>query len=232
MTGLSRRKAGEAILKKRVRVDGKIETYPRREIEPDVSKVFLDGRLLKYSQEAKVVYLLNKPSGYLSAMSDDRNRKTIADLIEGKIRERVFHVGRLDQGTRGLILLTNDGELANLVTHPSSQIEKVYLVKIAGRLENFELQAIREGIKLEDGFITAPAKITVSKSYKDETTFRLTLQEGHKREIREMFKTFNKKVLELVRVSIGGLDLSLVPRPGDIKKLNKKEIESIKKGTR
>jgi 23S rRNA pseudouridine2605 synthase len=232
LTGLSRRKSTQAILDGRVRIDGEVERYPRRELDPQSSSIEFDGKSLEFKKQATVVYLINKPAGYLSAMTDDRGRKTLSDLIAGKIEERVFHVGRLDQGTSGLLILTNDGELAHLVSHPASEIEKAYLVKIRGKLDDIQLQAIRDGITLEDGFTTSPARVSIARSDRDTTTLRLILHEGHKREIREMFKALGKSVVSLVRVSIGGLDISIVPRPGEIKKLGKKEIDLIKQGSK
>lgn len=229
MTGLSRRKSTQAILDGRIKIDGQVELYPRRELDPAVSKLTIDDTPLQYRADQKVVYLLNKPAGVLSAMTDDRGRKTLADLIEGRIKERVFHVGRLDQGTSGIIIMTNDGDLANLISHPSSEIRKTYIVKIKGSLKDEELQLIRNGITLQDGFTTSPADAYITRKDRETTTLRLTISEGHKREIREMLRVIGKRVQNLVRVSIGGLHISLVPNPGDIKKLSKKEVELLKK---
>ena len=229
MTGLSRRKSTQAILDGRIKIDGQVEFYPRRELDPAVSKLTIDDTPLQYRADQKVVYLLNKPAGVLSAMTDDRGRKTLADLIEGRIKERVFHVGRLDQGTSGIIIMTNDGDLANLISHPSSEIRKTYIVKIKGSLKDEELQLIRNGITLQDGFTTSPADAYITRRDRETTTLRLTISEGHKREIREMLRVIGKRVQNLVRVSIGGLHISLVPNPGDIKKLSKKEVELLKK---
>ena len=211
-------------------MNGRIETYPRLDVIPESSEILLDGSKLSFSIEEKVVYLVNKPLGYLSAMSDDRGRKTLADLISERIKERVFHVGRLDQDSCGLIIMTNDGDLANLVSHPSSEIEKTYVVGIKGRLTDQDIEAVRAGVTLADGFRTAPAKIRLVRSDEDLSKYSITIHEGHKREIREILRVFNKQVSTLVRVAIGTLGISLVPNPGDIKRLSKREIESLKKG--
>ncbi|WP_367355701.1 pseudouridine synthase [Mesotoga sp.] len=227
---MSRRKSTQAILDGRVKVNGRIETYPRLDVTPESSEILLDGSRLSFSGEEKVVYLVNKPIGYLSAMSDDRGRKTLTDLIDGKIKERVFHVGRLDQDSCGLILMTNDGDLANLVSHPASEIEKTYVAGVKGILDDRDLQAVKIGVTLNDGFKTSPAKIRLLRSEGNFSKYSITIYEGHKREIREIFKVFNKPVVSLVRVSIGTLSISLVPNPGDVKRLSRKEIDLLSKG--
>ena len=121
-------------------MNGRIETYPRLDVFPESSEILLDGNRLIFSSEEKVVYLVNKPIGYLSAMRDDRGRKTLSDLVSDRIKERVFHVGRLDQDSCGLILMTNDGDLSNLVSHPASEIEKTYVVGIKGKLTDRDLE--------------------------------------------------------------------------------------------
>jgi 23S rRNA pseudouridine2605 synthase len=213
-----------------VKVNGRIETYPRLDVFPESSEILLDGNRLIFSSEEKVVYLVNKPIGYLSAMSDDRGRKTLSDLVSDRIKERVFHVGRLDQDSCGLILMTNDGDLSNLVSHPASEIEKTYVVGIKGKLTDRDLEAVKGGLTLGDGFMTSPAKIRLVRSDGDFSKYAITIHEGHKREIREIFRVLNKSVSSLVRVSIGPLSISLVPNPGDIKRLSRKEIASLENG--
>lgn len=176
-----------------------------------------------------VVYALNKPKGYISTMDDEFSRKNIPDLITGKIKENVFHVGRLDKDTSGLILLTNNGAFANFLTHPSSKIEKTYIAKIKGSITSDEIRKIENGIELEDEFVTSPSKITVIKTEQDISTIKIMIYEGHKREIREIFKVLNHHIFYLKRVAIGNLNLSTVPKPGNIKKLSKSEIKSISK---
>jgi 23S rRNA pseudouridine2605 synthase len=176
-----------------------------------------------------VVYALNKPKGYISTMDDEFMRKKIPDLITDKIKENVFHVGRLDKDTSGLILLTNNGTFANFLTHPSSKIEKTYVAKIKGSITDEEVQKIEKGMELEDGFVTSPSRIIVIKAERDTSTIKMMIYEGHKREIREIFKILNHHIFYLKRIAIGNLNLSVVPKPGNIKKLNKLEIKSISK---
>jgi 23S rRNA pseudouridine2605 synthase len=156
-------------------------------------------------------------------MDDEFSRKNIPDLITGKIKENVFHVGRLDKDTSGLILLTNNGAFANFLTHPSSKIEKTYIAKIKGSITSDEIK------KIEDEFVTSPSKIRVIKTEQDISTIKIMIYEGHKREIREIFKVLNHHIFYLKRVAIGNLNLSTVPKPGNIKKLSKSEIKSISK---
>lgn len=165
-------------------------------------------------------------------MTDYRGRKTVKDLIEGKIKENVFHVGRLDMNTRGLLLLTNDGELANTLTHPSSGITKTYIAKINGVLSRREIDSLEKGLTLKDGFKTAGAKLRILRIKGNQSIVKLIITEGHKREVREMFVSCGKEVIDLERVAIGSLSVKTVPVSGDIKLLNKKEIASLnEKGT-
>lgn len=191
--------------------------------------VTLDGKKIEPIKQQRVTYALNKPRGYLSSMSDDRGRKTIADLIKGKILEKVFHVGRLDMDTEGLMILTNDGELARKLSHPSSEIKKTYIARVIGKLNPHEIKRLENGVVLRDGFKTSGAFIKVIQSSERETLVEITIHEGHKREIREMFKVFNKHVLYLKRTAIGGLKVEIVPNPGDIKKLTGQEIQKLLK---
>ncbi len=160
-------------------------------------------------------------------MDDEFGRKKITDLIENKIEENVFHIGRLDKDTSGLILLTNNGNFANFLMHPSSKIQKTYLAKVKGSVSNEEIKIIENGVTLEDGFITSPSKVFLIRKEKNISVLKIVIHEGHKREIREIFKILNHNIFYLKRLAIGNLDLSVVPKSGDVKKLNKIEIKSI-----
>ncbi|OAA31515.1 pseudouridine synthase [Kosmotoga arenicorallina S304] len=230
-TNLSRRKAGEAIKSGRVKVNGRVITDPWLEID-SFSNVFLDNEKVNPRYEEKVVYAFHKPAGIITAMKDDRGRLTIADLVAGKIREKVFHVGRLDRDTEGLLLLTNDGNFANKIAHPSSEIEKTYIATIDDFLSEKELEILSKGVILEDGFKTSGARVRVLKKKEKSTIVELIIHEGHKREVREMFKVLNKRVLALKRTAIGGLNIDIVPKPGMIKRLNEEELSKIIKGDR
>ncbi|WP_083763192.1 pseudouridine synthase [Kosmotoga olearia] len=213
----------------RVLINGKPVTEPWFEIDPVKDSITLDGKKVRPRKQQRVVYALNKPRGYLSSMSDDRGRKTIADLIKGKIPEKVFHVGRLDMDTEGLIILTNDGELARKLSHPSSKIRKTYVARVTGKLSHHEIKRLENGVVLRDGFKTSGASIRVIRASLRDTLVEIIIHEGHKREIREMFKVFDKHVLYLKRTAIGSLKVDIVPNPGDIKKLTGQEIQKLLK---
>ncbi|MBO8166890.1 MAG: rRNA pseudouridine synthase [Kosmotoga sp.] len=230
-TNLSRRKAAEAIKSGHVKVNGEVITDPWVEINSS-SDILLDNQKVNISCEKRVVYALHKPAGVLTAMKDDRGRPTIADLIAGKIKEKVFHVGRLDKDTEGLLLLTNDGDFANKVTHPSSEIEKTYIATVNATLTEKELEALRKGVTLRDGYNTSGAKVRLLKRKGKGTVVELKIHEGHKREVREMFRALNKRVIALKRTAIGDLKIDIVPKPGMLKKLSKEEVFRINKGDR
>jgi 23S rRNA pseudouridine2605 synthase len=227
MTSLSRRKAGKAIKSGEVKVDGKVVTEPWLQIEPQKNTVEINNKIIKSEFEKKVVYAFNKPSGTITTMHDEKGRSCIGDFVRNRIKENVFHVGRLDKETEGLLLLTNDGELANKLTHPSSEIKKTYLVMIDSNITKSELNNIRNGVKLRDGHVTARSKVEVLSVTDKGTLAKLVIHEGHKREIREMFRTLGKKVIKLRRIGIGKLSIKLVPEPGNIKLLSQSEIELL-----
>ncbi|MFO7881089.1 MAG: pseudouridine synthase [Kosmotogaceae bacterium] len=227
MTNLSRRKAGKAIKSGIVKVDGKIVTEPWFQIEPQKNTVEFNNGIIENKFEKKVVYAFYKPAGTITTMRDEKGRKCIGDIVRNRIKENVFHVGRLDKETEGLLLLTNDGELANKLTHPSSKIKKTYLVMVDSNISKSELNNIRNGVKLRDGHVTAPSRVEVLSDTDKRTLAKLVIHEGHKREIREMFRALGKKVTKLRRIGIGRLSMNLVPEPGNIKLLSPSEIELL-----
>jgi len=197
------------------------------QINPQKNTVEINNVIIKNKTEKKVVYAFNKPAGIITTMNDEKGRKCIGDIVGNRINENVFHVGRLDKETEGLILLTNDGELANKLTHPSSEIKKTYLVMVDSDIQKSDLGHIKKGIKLKDGHVTAPSKIEVLSRTGKGTLAKLVIHEGHKREIREMFKSLGKKVIRLRRIAIGRLSINTVPEPGDIKQLSSSEIDLL-----
>ncbi|MFW6120115.1 MAG: pseudouridine synthase [Petrotogales bacterium] len=227
MTSLSRRKAGKAIKSGVVKVDGKTVTEPWFQIEPQKNVVELNNEIIENKLEKKVVYAFNKPAGIVSTMHDEKGRRCIGDVVRNRIKENVFHIGRLDKETEGLILLTNDGKLANRLAHPSSEIKKSYLAMVNSEISKSDVNNIKKGIKLKDGHVTAPSTIEVLSKTKKGTLVRLIIHEGHKREIREMFKALGKKVIKLRRIAIGKLTINIVPKPGDIKQLSPSETELL-----
>jgi len=215
----SRREAENLISAGRVTVDGKIikELGAKADLN---QKIRVDGKILHFNTE-KIYILLNKPRGYVTTAHDERGRKTILDLID--IPERIYPVGRLDLNSEGLILLTNDGDLTNLLIHPRFKIEKTYLVKISGEITDEKLDKIRAGIELDDG-LTAPAEIYLL----DENFVEITIHEGRNRQIRRMFAAIGCDVKKLRRTRFANLTLDGL-KVGKYRFLTAAEINSLKK---
>lgn len=219
----SRRGADEMIRSGRVTVNGK-PAEPGTDISEN-DKVEADGVLIAQGEVQHVYYVMNKPKGVVCTMSDDRGRKTVADLLPEGIG-RVFPVGRLDYDTEGLLILTNDGDLAYALTHPSREVQKTYLAKIEGVLTEKDLNPIRSGIEL-DGVLTHKCKAHIVETNKAYTKVHLTITEGRNREIRRMFEAIGKNVSFLKRIKIGTLTLSGLDR-GKIRPLTDGEVSSLK----
>lgn len=187
-------------------------------------KIEVNGQVL--NKEEKVVYLLNKPKNVISAVSDDRNRLTVADLIESEYR--LYPIGRLDYDSSGLLLMTNDGELTQKLTHPKFEIEKTYEVTIDKLITEKEIEKLTKGVKI-DNYISAPCKIVRVKENKNKkTTFLfVTIHEGKNREIRKMFETINATVIRLNRIKEGNIELGNL-KPGEYRKLKPIEIKKLK----
>ncbi|MFZ9629251.1 MAG: pseudouridine synthase [Ilumatobacteraceae bacterium] len=213
----SRRVCEELIAAGRVTVNGEIAVLGRR-VDPAVDLVAVDGVPVG-TRPGLVYYLLNKPEGVVTTAHDPQGRPTVVDLVPDE--PRVFPVGRLDIGTEGLLLLTNDGELANRLTHPSHGVEKEYLVHVEGAVHGGALRSLREGVELEDG-MTAPAKV----SQPEPGILRITIHEGRNRQVRRMCDAVGHPVRRLVRVRIGPLrDAAL--RPGQWRALELAEVRSL-----
>ncbi|MGM0640090.1 MAG: pseudouridine synthase [Thermotogota bacterium] len=230
--GMSRRKAADYIKDKGVKVNGKLVKEPWFEIEYGDDLEF-DGlkhkfEKIKEKKEDKVYYLLNKPKEVLCAMEDPFGRKTIKDMIKNKIREKnVFHVGRLDYNTSGIILLTNDGDLANYLLHPKYKVEKIYDVLVMGHPKKEELKQLESGIEIEGGVKTQPAKIEKVKKKGNNHQVVIKITEGRKRQVRLMFKALGYTVLNLKRLAFGPWEIKRVPKEGDIVKLDNFEVNKL-----
>lgn len=210
----SRRTCEELIIEGRVRVDGVVATIGDK-VDPENARIEVDGARIPAAQ-GLVHYLLNKPPGVVTTASDPEGRPTVLSLVPSE--PRVFPVGRLDLMTEGLLLLTNDGDFAHDLLHPSKGVEKEYLAQVRGDLSPADVRRLREGIELEDG-ITAPAKV----SRVSEGLVRITIHEGRNRQVRRMCEAVGHPVERLVRTRIGGVgDAQL--RPGDWRPLSIKEI--------
>lgn len=224
----SRRLAEKMIIDGRVEVDGQLVTELGTRVDPDVSVIRVDGARIVLDDS--LVYLaLNKPRGMHSTMSDDRGRPCIGDLVEHRVRgnKKLFHVGRLDADTEGLILLTNDGELAHRLMHPSYEIPKTYLATVNGSVPRGLGKKLRAGIDLDDGPI-AVDDFAVVDAIPGKTLIRVTLHEGRKRIVRRMLAEVGFPVQTLVRTDIGSVSLG-DQRPGSIRALRRNEIGELYK---
>ena len=185
----------------------------------------LDGKLLSHKVRYEY-FLLNKPKGYLCTVSDDKGRKTVMDLLPSGAG-RVFPVGRLDYDTEGMLLLTNDGDLAYRLTAPQSEIPKTYLVRVEGSVSDAQLNRLRAGVEIERGVITKKCRVIVTETNKKYTKLRVVLTEGKNREIRKMFEAVGKTVVFLKRLKIGELTLTGLDR-GSVRKLTQEEVFYLK----
>jgi len=224
----SRRVAERMIIDGRVEVDGQLVTELGTRVDPDASVIRVDGA--RVVLDDSLVYLaLNKPRGMHSTMSDDRGRPCIGDLVEHRVRgnKKLFHVGRLDADTEGLILLTNDGELAHRLMHPSFEVPKTYLATVNGAVPRGLGKKLRAGIELDDGPV-AVDDFAVVDAIPGKTLLRVTLQEGRKRIVRRMLAEVGFPVQTLVRTDLGAVSLG-EQRPGSIRALRRNEIGELYK---
>ena len=220
--GVASRRAAEGIVADgRVAVDGAVVTDPARDVD-ESNHVALDGRRIE--AEPHEVHALNKPAGVVSTARDTHSRPTVVQLVRS--RRRLYPVGRLDADTTGLILLTNDGELAERLTHPRYGVKKVYRARIQpGRLSPRALRALKEGVELDDGR-TAPAQVRQPST----GVVELTIREGKKRQVRRMLEAVGHRVVELERVAFGPLGLRGL-EPGKSRRLTKAEVERLRRVT-
>jgi 23S rRNA pseudouridine2605 synthase len=218
----SRRKSEEIIRQGRVTVNGRVVTQLGTKVNPAVEEIRVDGQSLEI-EPAKVYIILNKPRGVLSTMEDPRGRRALGELVS--LPARMYPVGRLDVISEGLILLTDDGELANVLTHPRYQHEKEYLVLVNGRPSSRTLNAWRRGVMLE-GKMTAPAGVDVARNVKDDTLLRVVMREGRKRQIRRVAALLGHPVRELKRVRLGPLRLGSLAS-GQWRRLSEKEVRGL-----
>lgn len=220
----SRRKSEKMIRKGMVKVNGEIIQEMGYKVNPQKDIVELNGKKLKVDQR-KVYILLNKPKYVITSVKDDRGRKTVMEFI--KVKERIFPVGRLDYDTEGLILLTNDGELAHNLTHPSYGIEKVYEAEIEGLLTESEIKRLKEGVELKGGYKTAKANIRIIKTDEKSSRVEVKITEGKKRQVKRMFKAVGHAVKALKRQSIGPLTLKGIEHSGAHRFLSEEEINVL-----
>ena len=220
----SRRSADKLIMEGSVKINGKVCNLGD-EVRVGVDTVSVQGRIINVAKTYEY-YIMNKPKGYICSAKDDKGRKTVLDLMPPTSR-RVFPVGRLDYDTTGALILTNDGEFANMMMHPSNNIDKVYVAKIKGILSPSEQMQLKNGVVI-DGFKTSKAKVKVKKIDKANNTsiVELTIHEGKNHQVKKMFEAIGFKVLKLKRESIAFLTLDGV-KPGEYRPLSIKEVKKL-----
>ena len=220
---ISRRGADKLILEGKVFVNGKVAILGQKIDSDDI--VTIDGKILEKNNGNYEYYILNKPRGVISTSSDEKKRKTIVDLIDTKTR--IYPVGRLDYDTTGAIILTNDGELTNKLLHPSQKVDKVYLAKIKGIITGYEINKLKNGIKI-DNYVTSPAKVKLKSFDKKTNTSMvlLTIHEGHNHEVKKMFEVIGYDVIKLTRLSFAGIDVKTL-KSGEYRKLTLKEVQKL-----
>ena len=218
----SRRKVEDYIKNGLIKVNGKVVTDLSTIINTKKDVVEYDGKKLSLPSDY-VYYKLHKPKGYICSANDEHGRKTIYELVD--VPERVFSVGRLDYNSEGLLILTNDGDFANAITHPTNHVNKEYIVTIEGEIQESELAVLRAGV-VENGKRMPSAKVKLIEIKNKTSRLSVIIDEGQNRQIRRMFEAIGRVIILLKRVSIGGLKLGGLER-GKFKKLTEKEILQI-----
>ena len=225
----SRRHSAVIISEGRVTVDGIVCTEPGARFDPSKSSIKVDGRPLATSVEKPRTIMMYKPVGVLSSVSDPFGGNTVVDLIKGQVKERLVPVGRLDKDSEGLILLSNDGDLALKLTHPRYEHEKTYVVRAAGRWSEDKLDVLRGPVEMPDGYVTRPVPVEVLRKQENNVHLLLfKLKEGRKRQIRYMCSAAHLVVLSLKRVQIAKLRLDDTLKPGEWRDLTEAELACLK----
>ncbi len=219
----SRRKSEEYILEGRVKVNGEVITELGYKVDPMKDKVYLDGKRLKIIREHTYI-ALNKPIGVFSTASDEKGRKTVTDLID--LDTRLYPVGRLDADTTGLIILTDDGEVTNKITHPKYAIEKTYIATVEGRPDKNELDILRKGVKVGQEKFNG-AKLRILKSFENDTIIETVISEGKNHQVKIMYEKIGHPVKKLKRISVGEIQLGDL-EIGNYRFLNEDEIRYLK----
>jgi len=218
----SRRKADGLVAAGKVRVDGKTVTEPYFDVAEGMS-VTVEGREIRPAAK-KLYFILNKPKGYITSTSDERGRPTVMELARDA-PERVFPVGRLDESTSGLLIMTNDGDFAYRVAHPKHETPKSYRAQVRGVVSNEKLSKLRRGVDI-GGYVTAPAEVCVVRQGANTAVVDIRIHEGKNRQVRKMFAAVGCRVMELERTAIGGVRLGRL-KQGHMRKMTREEIELL-----
>ncbi len=219
----SRRKAEELILQGKVKINGEVVIELGIKIDPEVDIVEVDGHMIN-ANDKKIYIKLNKPTEIITSVKDQFGRKCVIDLID--IEDRIYPVGRLDYDTSGLLLLTNDGEIANVLMHPKFEVYKTYVAKVKGRMNSTDIGWLKHGVKIED-YTSAPAHAEIISTSKEETLVKISIHEGRNRQVRKMLAAVGKEVLSLERISFGEIELSEL-KNGEWQHLTKAEVDYLK----
>lgn len=211
------------IRKGRVKVNGEVVTKPEIKVSSE-DEVCFDEKRVKYEKYS--YFMLHKPAGVVSATRDNLS-KTVLDLLEGEKVKDLFPVGRLDKDTEGLLLITNDGQLAHNLLSPKKHVDKVYFARVKGKVTKEDQLAFLEGVMIEEGYKTMPAKLNIQKS-DDISEIELTIQEGKFHQVKRMFQAIGKEVIYLKRLSMGSLSLDPNLAPGEYRPLTDSEILYLK----
>lgn len=227
MSGWTRSEVKKIVRTGSVTVDGNEVKKPETKIDEKLSIVSVDGRQIKYNKYE--YYMLNKPKGFVSATTD-REHKTVVDIISSSEKKDLFPVGRLDIDTEGLLLITNDGELAHRLLAPKNHVEKTYYVEVSGILDNVDVDAVEKGLDIGEEKNTIPAKMEILKTdiQNNISSCYLTIHEGKFHQVKRMMKKLGKTVTYLKRVSMGSLILDSKLKKGNYRKLTEQEIIELK----
>ena len=220
----SRRKCEELMLAGLVEVDGEVITRLGTKVDPRTAVIRVDGRRLPPISAEKVYLVLNKPRGVVSTMSDPEGRKTLTDFVADR-PERLFHVGRLDTDTSGLILLTNDGDFAHRMAHPSYEVDKTYVAEVEGQVYPRILKQLREGVTLDDGPVTV-SKARLVETLGERSIVELVIHEGRNRIVRRLLDHVGHPVRRLTRTAIGPVRLGKLPA-GQVRELSSQELGEL-----
>ena len=229
--GVCSRRAAEALIEEgRVRLNGRpVKLGDKMDPAKDVLSV--DGERIRVARKReKLYYMLHKPRGYLTTMSDDRGRKTVMELMQD-VPGRVFPIGRLDKDSEGMLLFTNDGEFANLLMHPSHGVSKLYRVTVHPRAAEEQLIALSDGVVLDDGEKTQPAVVRVVVDEPERTVMEMTIREGKNRQIRRMCEAVGLEVVRLRRSAMGAVKLGMLA-PGKYRELTSAEVSALRTAAR